>query len=241
VVRRTAGRYLAGSTGCRTGAGYRRVPTTRTARRRPARRAARQAEYEAHGISPVRGSHPGRIRSVPTGVSPGRRRPAVRLRAPTQARGPTATAPGRTGCQGGPGGPGLPGCPGLVGFQGRLGLLVLPGFRVGPDSREVPRGRVTRVRVRRARAMPLRAPAVRVLPVPVLRVRVLAIRGLAVRVLAVRVLAVRVLAVRVLAVRVLAVPGPGVRVARAGDGSGTRRRAGSAARLCPGRRDPRAR
>jgi hypothetical protein len=103
-----------------------------------------------------------------------------------------------------------------VGFQGHLGLLVLHGIRVGPGSREVPRVRVPRVRVTQVLA--------------------LAVRALAVQALAVQALAVRELAVRELAVQALA-----VRVARAGDGSGTRRRGGPAARACPGRRDPRAR
>ena len=170
--------------------------------------------------------------------------------------------PGAHRMPGGPGASGMPGAwvPGASGFSGAswvfrgsglLGLLVLLGFRVGPGSREVPRVRVTRARsgglghTAPGPAVGSFGSGLRAGPGgPGLAVRVLAVRG-AVRVrrsgsggpgAAVRVLAVRVLAVRVLAVRV-----PGVRVARAGGGSGTRRRAGSAARPCPGRRDPRAR
>src|SRR5580692_2641781 len=189
-VRRTAGRCLAGSTGCRTGAGYHRVPTARTARRRPAqrraRRAVQRAECEARGISLVRGSHRARTRSVPTGgVRPGRTHLAVRLLVPTQASRATATVAELM----------LLECLGPLGCQGSQGLMGCPA---GPG-----RARVMQDRVLQARAIRARVPSVRVTQDRVLRVRVTQARVPRVRVTRARVLRARVLRARVTQARVL--------------------------------------
>src|SRR5580693_3422435 len=168
-VRRTAGRCLAGSTGCRTGAGYHRVPTARTARRRPAqrraRRAVQRAECEARGISLVRGSHRARTRSVPTGgVRPGRTHLAVRLLVPTQASRATATVAELI----------LLECLGPLGCQESQGLMECPAGpgRARVTQERVARARVPRVRVTRARVLRVRVQRVRVTRARVLRVRV---------------------------------------------------------------------
>jgi len=227
-VRRTAGRCLADSTGCRTGAGYHRVPTARTARRRPAQGRARQAAQwaacEARGISLVRGSRWARTRSVPTGgVRPGRTHLAVRLLVPTQASRATATVAeltlleclGPLGCQGSQGLMGCPAGPGRARvtqdrvLQARAIRARVPSVPV-TQARvlrvRVTRGRVPRVRVTRGRVPLVRVTRGQVLPVRVLRVRVT--RG---RVLRVRVQWVRVTRGRVPRVRVSRVP---VRAAR---------------------------
>ena len=240
-VRRTGGRCLAGSTGCRTGAGYHRVPTARTARRRPAQGRARQAAQwaacEARGISLVRGSRWARTRSVPTGgVRPGRTHLAVRLLVPTQASRATATVAELT----------LLECLGPLGCQGSQGLMGCPA---GPG-----RARVTQDRVLQARAIRARVPSVPVTQARVLRVRVTRGRVLRVRVQWVRVTrgrvprvrvsrvpvrAARVWVVRGLLVRRPQVRGRQARVARGGKAGGVwgiRPRAVCAAFPCPGRR-----
>jgi hypothetical protein len=129
-VRRTAGPCPAASTGCRTGAGCRRGPIVRIARRRR----APQAAGAVPGISLVRLSPPVRNRSATGGGRPGprlraacRRGPMARMRTPTRAL------------------PELPAHPAaLRASRARPGRQVPLRFRVRPGSRGARRPRVTR-------------------------------------------------------------------------------------------------